>query len=203
MEELTKRLLWIPAAIPPFPNPEKIISKAKSRSEELLSFAYWDYFKLTETRDSPYDISVWRKEIIEEFPEIVEWGKNLPIQTIRNIKINFQDTIVSDHIDFVNARKNIELWKNNKQNEPCGYRTIISGTRNNKFYIKNSIGEKIYCTLPEDTDTYILRFTDLVHGVDLDPGRANVYIHIEIDPVSHNIVLENSLRKYRDYAIFE
>ena len=62
--------------------------------------------------------------------------------------------------------------------------------------------KKIYPILPEDTDTYVFHSSSFLHGVEDDPGRKLVYMNLEIDETKHQKLLEDSLNKYRDYAIF-
>lgn len=192
------KLLWLPVAFPKFPITDKLLNLYRDEQ-----FAFWSFSRLTEKKNSPYDIADWKQEIKEQFPEIIEWVKFLSIISIRNIKINIQDRSVNSHIDFTMPDKNPNLWNNNNQNEPCGYRVLLKGNSINTLYIINSLGEKVYCRQPDDTNTYLLRHTDGMHGVEDDTRRITVYFHIEINSENHKIILQESLNKYKEYAIYD
>jgi hypothetical protein len=192
------KLLWIPADVPPFPVSEKLLTQIKKEQ-----FYFWDFFRLTEKMPSPYDKAEWKEEVVREFPEVIEWFKNLPVKSIRNVKLNIQKRKVAPHIDFTKPDDDPELWKNNNLMEPCGYRILLQGNRTDTLYAVNSKGEKVYCTMPEGTNTYLLRQTDGLHGVEDDIDRMIMYPHLEIDVNAHKIILENSLKKYSEYAIYD
>lgn len=195
---MTTKLLWIPADLPPFPITDKFLLLSKDDH-----FACWSFTRLTQKQPSAYDITWWNPEFEKNFTEIVEWFNNLPIKNIRNIKFNIQTTVVHPHIDFTNPDANMELWTNNHDNDPCGYRVLINGARSNKLYVVNSANEKIYCCIPPTTNTYLLRHSDGYHGVDEDENRLVVFIHIEVEPGKHAAILERSLSKYASYAIYD
>jgi hypothetical protein len=192
------KLLWIPVDIPLFPVTEKLLNQVKKEQ-----FYFWDFYRLTEKMPSAYDKAQWKEEVLAEFPEIIDWFKNLPIKSIRNVKLNVQTRKVAPHIDFTKPDENPVLWKNNNDSEPCGYRILLSGTRTNTLYAVNSRGEKVYCTMPADTNTYLLRQTDGWHGVEDDTDRMILYPHLEIDIDAHGIILQRSISKYSEYAIYD
>ena len=195
-----KKLIWCPIDIPKFPYPDFDLPVTPKR------FAYWDFKKITKKESkSNYAISEIESIIYEEYPDLIEWINLFPFKTIRNIKINAQIEDCPTHIDFryenckTDASK--ELWNNNSINEPCGYRTLISGSKTNMQYAIHN-GEKIYTTIPDDTDTFVLKSTTLPHGVDAEPGRKLLYMHFEIDTSANEKLIQSSLEKYSDYAIY-
>lgn len=192
------KLLYVPADLPLFPITEQFLKLIQDNE-----YIFWNYARLTEESGNLYDSATWKSGIKAQFPEIIQWFQNLPISSIRNVKFNKQNKVVLPHVDFTHPEKNFPLWKNNYENEPCGYRVIIKGASENKLYVINSLKEKIYCVLPKDTNTYILRQTDGWHGVDNDNDRMSLYIHIEVNREENNSIIARSLDKYKTYAIYD
>ena len=195
-----KKLIWCPIDIPKFPYPDFDLPSSSTR------WAYWDFKKITKKESkSNYAISEIESIIYEEYPDLIEWINLFPFKTIRNIKVNTQIEDCGTHIDFRYERcktdADKELWNNNSINEPCGYRTLISGSKTNMQYAIHN-GEKIYTTIPDDTDTFVLNSTTLLHGVDAEPGRKLLYMHFEIDTSANEKLIQSSLEKYSDYAIY-
>ncbi len=202
-----KKLIWCPIDIPKFPYPDFDLPGGSTR------WAYWDFKKITKSVESNLDysnpgyaIAEIKSIIYEEYPDLIEWINLFPFKTIRNIKFNTQIEDCLAHIDFsyenckTDADK--ELWNNNSINEPCGYRTLISGSKTNMQYAIHN-DEKIYTTIPDDTDTFVLNSTTLLHGVDAEPGRKLIYMHFEIDTSANEKLIQSSLEKYSDYAIYD
>ena len=56
--------------------------------------------------------------------------------------------------------------------------------------------------MPEtNTNTYIMNYTTGIHGVEEDPGRSILFLQFNIDIKKHQKIIENSIKKYNDYAI--
>jgi hypothetical protein len=186
-------LLWLPIDIPKFPYPNMELAQD-------TSWAFWNFTKMVEG-DSPYETTVLKQEILDAYPKLLEWFQYFPYKTIRNIKWNTQVGEVRSHIDFTKPVNNPDLFKNNSENEPCGYRILIRGSRTNKLFVMRD-DEKVYVDIPEDTDVYVLRHTDGLHGVDADEDRTTIFTHFEIDPIRHRLLIEKSLEKYNNYAVW-
>jgi hypothetical protein len=185
-------ILWVPVDIPKFPLPSLDLPTH-------TSWSYWDFAKLTKQKSSPY--------LETEFEENVsvvlkKWFDYFPYKTIRNIKFNIQKNVVSDHIDFTKPHLDLNLHQNNANNEPCGYRILLRGTRKGKMYVIRD-GERVYTEMPDDTDVYVLGHTNTMHGVDYEPGRVTIFTHFEVDPVEHKKLIDRSLDKYKKYAIMK
>jgi len=188
-----KNLLWCPVDLPKIP-----ISFNEGVGEKWL---FWNKTNFTEKQETPYDISQWTQYALETYPEFIKWFECLPYKSICNIKFNIQMETVKPHIDFTQPKLKPELFENNVDNEPCGYRILIAGKRNNSLYVMNN-GNKIYCNMPNDTDVYVLGHTSTLHGVEDEIGRQTIFIHIEIDKDKHNEILMRSVEKYKTYAIW-
>ncbi len=198
------KLLWCPIDVPPVPNKEKLIEELTNKTESG-NFYFWKFYKITEERSNdigPYDVVEIKKEIKQNFPELVEWIEMFPYKSIRNIKVNLQQEAAVPHCDFTKPELEPDLWKNNNDNDPCGYRVLLSGSRKDTLYLYEN-GKKIYCELPEDTDTYVLNHATGEHGVESDTNRVTIFMHLEIDPEQHKLLLERSLAKFSDFAIYQ
>jgi len=198
-----KKLLWCPIDLPKFPSSNKLIEYFGNNNNKWYA---WNIAKLTAEVSDDQGINPYSKtQLISElqlFPEIVEWIENLPYKSIRNVKLNRQIKDVSQHCDFTNPNKDLNLWENNNSNEPSGYRVILTGKRQNGLYVVSN-DKRIYCNMPEETDTYVLTQTVGSHGVLEDANRWTIYLHLEIDKDEHEKLLKKSLAKYKEYAIYE
>lgn len=187
-----KNILWCPIDLPKCP----VIPKLQLTA----NWHFWEFAKLIVSYENPYAITDFTEEVKSKYPELVEWFKLFPYTSIRNIKLNHQLESVKSHIDFTKPELEPELHKNNIENEPCGYRILLSGSRKNKLYVVHN-NEKIYCEMPDDTDTYVLGHTCTLHGVDDDTNRWTLFTHFEINSTNHKTLLNKSLQKYSIYAI--
>jgi hypothetical protein len=188
-----KTLLWCPIDIPKCP--------AIPNMELDTIFGYWAYTKLTIVTGESYKETEFTDLTKKTYPELIDWFKLFPYKNIRNIKLNKQMHEVKPHIDFTKPELDLNLHQNNSRNEPCGYRILLRGSRKNKLYVIHN-EEKIYCDIPEDTDTYVLGHTSVMHGVDADDDRWTIFTHFEIDDDLHKILLNKSLQKYSNFAIY-
>ena len=186
-------LLWLPIDIPKFPYPNMELAQD-------TSWAFWTFGKMVDG-NSPYEETILKQEILDQYSKLLEWFQHFPYKSIRNIKWNTQIGEVLPHIDFTKPDNNPELFRNNSENEPCGYRILIRGSRTNKLFVMRG-NEKIYVDIPDDTDVYVLRHTDGLHGVDMDENRTTIFTHFEIDPVRHELLIEKSLEKYKNFAVW-
>jgi len=189
-----KNLLWCPIDVPKIP-----ITFNEAMGEKWL---FWNKTNFTKKQITPYDNSQWTQYALETYPEFIKWFEYLPYKSIRNVKFNFQMEEVKPHIDFTQPNLKPDLYQNNTDNEPCGYRILIAGRRKNSLYVMNN-GNKIYCNMPDDTDVYVLGHTSTLHGVEDEIGRQTIFVHIEIDKDKHNDILMRSLEKYKQYAIWK
>jgi hypothetical protein len=192
MQNEFTNILWMPIDIPKCPIQPTVITGN--------FWAWWEFNKLTQQRTNPYDESEWADETKDKYPEFVEWFKHFPYKNLRNVKVNRQVKAVEPHIDFHRPDLHPILHHNNNKNEPCGYRILINGNRNKGLYVMRG-EEKIYCDIPDDTDTYVLGHTSTMHGVDDDDNRITIFTHFEIDAEKNKTLLQKSFEKYGSYAI--
>jgi hypothetical protein len=57
--------------------------------------------------------------------------------------------------------------------------------------------------MPPDTDVYVLDHTAGFHGVNADSDRWLMFCHAEIDAARHSTLLERSLAKHGECAIWD
>lgn len=194
-------LLWIPIDVPPLPD----LGDLCVPNERWRSFAWWDFVRLTENENASknYNVTDWSPWVREGYPQLVSWFGNLPFLSIRHVKINRQTRPVGRHVDFTNPMLNPLLWRNNHENEPCGYRILIRGKRSGTMWVERSDGSRQACDLPDGTDTYVLNHTAGPHGVDDDESRMVIFLYAEIDHHAHQSLVSRSLEKYAKHAVWD
>jgi len=197
--EFQGKLLWLPIAVPRLPDISDLLDPSKAISD----WDAWNFRRLTVKRENPYDISEWAPWVQRDHAYLIDWFESLPFKNLRNVKLNLQNRPVTGHIDFTRPEAELDLWKNNNSCEPCGYRIIVKGDRKNGLWVQQSNGNRINCQMPDSTDTYVLRHTDGMHGVNDDQDRWTIFYHAEIDRDKHASLMAKSLDMYREYAIWD
>ena len=93
-------------------------------------------------------------------------------------------------------------------NEPSGYRILISGNKGDGaskgFKCQDPDTFEIqYGTIPTDTDVFLIRVYDMLHGSDLetDETRLIVFVSGWLDEAAHANLIIASKTKYADYII--
>lgn len=187
-------LLWCPIALPKFPV-DNFLREVEPLVVSQTKWAdYWDAADISHE---------FLQTLREKYAELDSWFDLLPCKSILKLKLNVQIGPIAIHLDIDRNKWLDEIETFNKwlSVEPVGYRVLISGAKENTlFTVLNN--KKVYPTIPEDTDTYVFHSSSFLHGVEDDPGRKLLYMNLEIDESKHQKLLEDSLNKYRDYAIF-
>jgi len=191
---MVTNLLWCPIALPKFPV-DNFLQEIEPLVTPQTKWAdYWD------AADISHELL---QTLREKHVELDSWFNLLPCKSILKLKLNVQIGPVATHLDIDRNKwlDDIETFNKWLSVEPAGYRVLISGAKENTlFTVLNN--KKVYPTIPEDTNTYVFHSSSFLHGVEDDPGRKLVYMNLEIDETKHQKLLEDSLNKYRDYAIF-
>ena len=125
----------------------------------------------------------------------------LPFDKITRISYKVQKTKVLGHTD-VHSDMNLEEgeWENIVNNEPAGYRIVISGKTDRLKVFDGK--DWITAYLPKVPCCYLINSTDVRHMVLEDDNRELIYLRGFLNQEKHKMLLERSLRKYKDYAIF-
>lgn len=167
---------------------------------DIMGASFWTYEQLLDNNSK--DPLPWRKDldpIRENYKNIIS---KLPFETLENIRLSIQSKIVKPHIDVSNETKNksLENYNHYLENEPCGYRIVISGNKSALKLIVN--GSIVTAELPSIPCVYLINSTTCHHFVDRDIGRKTVYIRGKVRPVEHKRMIEKSLDRFKNYAIF-
>lgn len=209
-----------------FTNKDGII-EIKS-NESTGSFCHWEELTLLD-KDG-----VWQDNAIKLFPDLLEWIDNyFPFSHKLHVKLsrakgdvlphtdahdfdndNFQGYFIVDGQkvktpEKTNITKSQDMLQHQLNNEPCGYRFIINGSRNSLYMCKDEpASQKYYCTIPQDTDAWVLNNCSQPHGVDLqkpgiDDNRIIGQITGIVDVEKHQNLLEKSRTKYKQYVVHQ
>jgi hypothetical protein len=125
----------------------------------------------------------------------------LPFKQITRLFHKTQKSAVGSHVDVMPQMQMEENeYDHIKKNEPCGYRIVLKGGTD-KVKIKTSSGW-VTSILPSVPSCYIINSTEAFHTVDFDEIRETIYIRGFLDIEKHHQLVEKSLLKYKDYAIY-
>lgn len=197
-----RELFWLPLDLPKFEYGKELIADCRFNLKD--AHAYPSAFlaqKLTEATKN-YGVANWNSELTESQSRLKEYIEtHLPFDDIVNIKVHHPRGKGVLHIDFLSPMANPELYKNNKELEPCGYRLVLGGNTGD-LIVKNSEG---ICApvMPNDTDWYTIGSTNVLHAITQNcPNRYIIFCHGWINKEKHNLLISRSLEKYKDYAIW-
>jgi hypothetical protein len=201
---LPKNLLWVPADLPLYTDRQMLIDNYIQEFQNPVIAKAFASQPFTETVKD-YKKSKFKESYKDSHQSLFNYiNQHLPFDDLVNIKIHRQIKEGKAHIDFSSPEKNINLYENNNINEPCGYRMVINGVRKDQLYIYKSSGEKLYPVLPETTDWYILGHTNTLHGLQgVDFDRHILFCHAWINKEKHSAIINRSLEKYSEYAIWD
>lgn len=200
MTENFKDILYMPVDLPKFEFSKELIQEfnPKPPSKNVTAF---EYEKLTEDQGR-YAKTNWK----DPDSKIANYcNSNLPIADLVNVKIHHYVKPGTIHLDFVSPDLEPHLYAHSQEMEPCGYRMVMA---TNKIIpnpvIELPTGEHVFGELPEDTDWYIINFTETLHGgLKIDPDRYILYCQFWVNKTKHFEILERSLEKYREWVIWK
>ena len=117
---------------------------------------------------------------------------------------------------FGEPKQWIESAKEDHQlvNEPIGYRFIVSGSRDTLYmcneydYARDMSNQpKHFCTIPNDTDAFLINNCTQPHGVDvkegIDDDRIVGFILGKVNVKQHQELLEKSKNKYSKQVVIK
>jgi hypothetical protein len=181
--------------------PNLIFPELSHIKSNIDGASFWDYEQLLDsTCNDPFP---WRKDLDSVRENYKNFISDLPFVSLENVRLSIQSRIVKPHIDVSEKTKNrsLENFYNYQKNEPCGYRIVISG---NRSALKLQVKKKyVTAKLPSVPCVYVINSTACRHFVDSDLGRKSVYIRGKIDSHKHVELIEKSLQKYKNYAVYE
>lgn len=107
-----------------------------------------------------------------------------------------------------------ELKAHHLANEPIGYRVILSGSRDTFYFCKDydptyrtePDQPRVYATIPEETDFFLIRNYQQPHGVDtnaLDDERIVGFMLGRVNEERHRALVERSMTRFGEYVVRE
>lgn len=180
-------------------------------------FFWWDELELTE-RDYtvPFEsANDWTNLAKNNFSELVNYiDQYFPFEHVVYAKLIRANKDVAPHVD--NNYVDVDQEKGHRFNlithaylqhqhetEPCGYRMLIHGNRNNLYLTDDKFIDKTYCEIPESTDCFVLKTNDSPHGVDKitgDDNRLLLFVIGKLNTYAHARLIETSYEKYQTYS---
>ncbi len=188
------------------------------------AFCHWEELTLLDHDGE------WQPNAIKLFPELLKWIDDyFPFEHKLHVKLsrakgdvlphtdahdfdndNFQGYFIVDGHKVktpqkLKITKSQDMLQHQLDNEPCGYRFIVNGSKNSLYMVKEDTQEKHYCTIPEETDAWVLNNCTQPHGVDLQPdlddqriiGQITGIVNVE----KHQQLLDKSTQRYKQFVV--
>ena len=209
---MLKSLRYIPLDIPKFEYKNEVISEFSPDNENF----YWWKEEYISVRDHN---EVWHDPVRlkDRHKKLVAFAnQHLPFKSYILFKLVSAKKNVAPHVDdsylnYKGPNKDFNLVSKDFRDhqlgtEPCGFRILISGSRNSLYLTDKEGGNKSYCQLPESTDCFALKSYGSWHGVDCkseDANRLVAFIIGWLDPEKHLNLIERSYKKYGSYCYEE
>lgn len=192
---MNKNIRYLPVDIPILENLDFSGIDCEDLSKKLHVKDWFD----------PIYVLTEENQIKENFAKknrhFIEWLKYLPLKKWSYASVQFQKKSIKEHLDMRIPNDNLEFYRNLHRNEPCGYRIVLNGTKEDIMYLVDDYGKKIYTKLPDTTNTYLINYTQGIHGTEDDVGRSVLLPAFFIDDKKHKQLVEKSIKKYGDYII--
>jgi hypothetical protein len=149
-----------------------------------------------------YHLGVWKTSAVigkeNNYQKYRNLLDQLPIVDITLFTHKIQQTKVVPHTDYHGERNN--LYEHFIKNEPSGYHVVLKG-QSNSLEIYNG-KEWVTPILPKAPIAYLLNLTTCLHRVKEDILRETLYIQGWMDIEKHNQLIERSLNRYSDLAVY-
>lgn len=146
----------------------------------------------------------WKPEIIQRAPNLIHWvHHNLPFKKTTVIAVLSSQKKINPHTDVQPHKQKEPINEFYRSWDPSMFRFLLDGVmiRNGFFVIRG--GEKVYTELPPPSPGWAMSF-DCIHGND-DPvcdQKILLYAMGEVDVPKHTELLNRSLEKYGQYAVY-
>jgi len=145
----------------------------------------------------------WESTAINELTaqQVSSIINQLPFTEVTGLTHKIQTEAVPSHIDVNSSMPFIEGEAENiLANEPVGYRFVLHGSTDS-IEIFNGV-EWVTAHVPTVPCCYVLNSTTGRHRIKYDLNREIIYARGLVDPNAHASLLQRSLLKYKDYAIY-
>lgn len=200
-----RQLLWIPADLPRYAGSDLLVEHYE---DEYIPNTAQRFASQRLTVNQPhYGTAHWRDDLQATHGDFFNYiNDNLPFKDLITVKIHRSRGAGAWHRDFVNPRANPGLYQHNQRLEPSGYRMVIRGENSGSLRVKVQEGQEyrdVEPVMPPDTQWYILGHTSAWHSqVGYLPDRYVLFCHAWLDEAQHREILQRSLEKYSDYAVW-
>jgi len=124
----------------------------------------------------------------------------IPIIDITTFTHKFQQIVVNPHHDYYPGDNLSNEYKHIAQAEPAGYHVVLKGKCDSLEIFNGK--EWITPILPQVPIAYLLNLTACLHRVKEDFMRETLYIKGFLDVEKHKQLIECSLKRYGDLAIY-
>ena len=212
-------IIFLPLDVPPLADKQEIIGKFNSDRR----YVWWDEQLLVGNKDydKPLGYPEPPNDCAADFPALMKHVEmHLPFDWLSYFRLARAVKPVGLHVDdnYVNPpfphHKAItqDLKQHHLDNEPMGYRVIISGSRNTFYFCKQYDPEyktqieqpKHYVTIPDATDFFLIRNYQQPHGVDTNDQDADRIVgfllgHLNVD--KHRDLIARSMARFGDHAL--
>lgn len=218
-------LIFLPLDLPPPPvvDPDRFVEWMASDPLRTGTFPSEHYRRLT-GRPYPWLMRVLRDDFAalrEVYPEVLDYALSYPLVRVQNIIFLAQDgdQAVFTHTDsdglvglrFYLANRNSDGLHFFRGRERYDYFNTYQRDEQGRpipmdFNRYFRMEEKVYATFPEGVRSYVLNSARAAHGVDPNTCRLGeriaVLVQGEIDVPRYEAIVERSLSRYGDRAIW-
>lgn len=200
-----KRLEWLPIDLPEFSGTGSIVDLFQE--EYVPEYAQRFSSQSLTVKKADYAATGWRPDLRATHQDLFDYIDHcLPFQELVSIKIHRSRASGNWHRDFMRPERRPDLFANNAANEPCGYRMVLQGERQGSLELRVQTGgvtEVIRPVMPDTAQWYALGHTCTWHSqVGYLPDRYILFCHGWIDAQRHREIIERSLAKYQDCAVW-
>ena len=215
-------LIFTPLDIPPIPNKQKIIDNFVGAEK----YVWWKEETLLGNKDFSQqlgDMKPWNDIAKQKYPELLHWiDTYFPFEYKFYVRLARSTGNVKAHVD---GNKTEAPYKHHMTitqtmldhqlaNEPIGYRFIVTGSRDtlymcNEYDYNKDLSDqpKHFCTIPEDTDAFLINNCTQPHGVDVKPGidddRIVGFILGKVSISAHQKLIKASTNKYATNKVYK
>ena len=214
-------IIFLPLDIPPIPDKQSLIDAFQTEHK----YVWWDEQILAGNKDytKPFGYPEPWNPCAAQYKALIDHiDAYLPFEYLSYMRLAHANKRVGVHIDDSEVHPPFphhkaitpELKQHHLENEPIGYRIILSGSRDTFYFCKQydpsyttEIEQELtYVNIPADTDFFLLRNYQQPHGVDineLDSTRIVGFLLGKVDIAAHNDLITRSVEKYENYLLRE
>tara|TARA_B100001094_G_scaffold160398_2_gene155134 strand:+ start:4615 stop:5280 length:666 start_codon:yes stop_codon:yes gene_type:complete len=213
--------IFTPLDIPPIPNKQSILDNFDGKEK----FVCWDEETLMGKKDfsKPFgEMKSWNDMAKQKYPELLQWiDKHLPFEYKFYVRLARSTGNVKPHVDgnyvespYPGHHMTItqDMLDHQLANEPIGYRFVVSGSRDTLYMCKEydytkdmSTQQKWFCTIPQETDAFLINNCTQPHGVDVkdvvDDDRIVGFVLGKVIESEHRNLIKRSIAKYKQYVL--